>query len=216
MAEKNTINGGAKEQGDSVRDAFLAAARRLFAEKGFDGVSVKELAQATGYNAALVNYHFKNKEGLYRECVMPLLGTGLDTMGRALRAPTSRQDFLTRFELFVEDFILSHLRHQDLCIILKRDSNTHVVQQLYKEHFVQMADHLRVFLKGAKKAKIVRQDLDSEIAAQFVLSSMFQLITSDRMRAEVGQNCLLTTKMLAPTIRQVTACLLYGLTGCQK
>ncbi len=216
MAEKKTTRSATREQGDSVRGAFLAAGRRLFAEKGFDGVSVKELAQATGYNAALVNYHFKNKEGLYRECVMPLMGVGLATMERTLRTPTSRQDFLTRFELFVEDFILSHLHHQDLCIILKRDSNTMVVRQLYREHFVQLHDHLRVFLKGAKKARIVRQDLDTEIAAQFVLSSVFQLVASDRMRAEVGQNCLLNKRSLAPTIRQVTACLLYGLVDCEE
>ena len=216
MAEKKNTGSGGREGGDSVRDAFLTSARRLFAEKGFDGVSVKELAQSTGCNAALVNYYFKSKKGLYRECVMPLLGAGLATMERTLRTPTSRQDFLTRFELFVEDLIVTHLQLQDLCIILKRDSNTDVVQELYKQHFVSLSNRLRVFLRGAKRAKIVRQDLDTEIAALFVLSSVFQLITSDRLRADAGQPCLLDKQSLASTIRQVTACLLYGVAACQE
>ncbi len=216
MAVKTSAHGAPREHGDSVRDAFLASARRLFAEKGFDGVSVKELAESAGGNAALVNYYFKNKKGLYRECVMPLADAGLATMERTLRAPTSRQDFLTRFELFVEDLIVSHLQLQDLCIILKRDSNTDVVKQLYKEHFVSLSNRLRVFFRKAKRAKIVRQDLDTEIAALFVLSSAFQLITSDRIRADVGQPCLLDKQSIASTIRQVTACLLYGVAAGQK
>ena len=58
-----------------VREGLLAAAKKLFAEKGFDGVSVKELAEATGHNAALVNYYFKSKEGLIHEVLQHSLKT---------------------------------------------------------------------------------------------------------------------------------------------
>jgi AcrR family transcriptional regulator len=51
------------EPSESAREALRIAARKLFAEKGFDGVRVKEVAQATGYNPALINYHFGGKEG---------------------------------------------------------------------------------------------------------------------------------------------------------
>src|SRR5436305_8693195 len=176
------------ESCESVKDSLLAAARSLFAEKGFDGVSVKDLAQATGHNAALVNYYFKSKEGLYRECVMPLLGAGKSNMQRILRIPTSKQDFLTRFHLFVEDFILSHMEEIDLCVILKRDSNTQVVKKLYKEHFTDLYTHLHSFLKAAKKTKIVLPDLDTEFATHFIFSSLFQLITSERFRLEIGES----------------------------
>jgi len=54
---------------DETREKLVSAATRLFAERGLDGVTVREICTAAHVNGALVNYHFRNKEGLYRECV---------------------------------------------------------------------------------------------------------------------------------------------------
>lgn len=47
------------------RDNLLSIATPLFAEKGFNGVSIRELAAAAGVNSSLISYHFGGKEGLY-------------------------------------------------------------------------------------------------------------------------------------------------------
>jgi TetR/AcrR family transcriptional regulator, regulator of cefoperazone and chloramphenicol sensitivity len=52
---------------DFTRDRILRAAVRLFAERGYDATSVRALAVKARVNQAAVNYHFKSKEGLYRE-----------------------------------------------------------------------------------------------------------------------------------------------------
>ena len=54
---------------DKTRERIIRAATPLFAEKGLDGVTVREICRAAQVNGALVNYHFRSKEGLYRECV---------------------------------------------------------------------------------------------------------------------------------------------------
>lgn len=46
---------------------IMEAARVLFAEQGFDGASIREIAKAADVNIAAVNYHFSNKEGLFAE-----------------------------------------------------------------------------------------------------------------------------------------------------
>ncbi len=43
---------------------ILVAAERLFAERGFDGVSVRDIATAAGCNKALVFYYFDSKDGV--------------------------------------------------------------------------------------------------------------------------------------------------------
>jgi len=43
---------------------LIEAAERLFAEHGFDAVSVRDVTQAAGGNVAAVNYHFGSREGL--------------------------------------------------------------------------------------------------------------------------------------------------------
>jgi len=54
---------------DKTRERIIRAATPLFAEKGLDGVTVREVCRKAKVNGALVNYHFRSKAGLYRECV---------------------------------------------------------------------------------------------------------------------------------------------------
>ena len=50
-----------------TRDIIIQIARRLFAEKGYDGCGVAEIAKQAGVNKALVFYYFGNKEGVLKE-----------------------------------------------------------------------------------------------------------------------------------------------------
>lgn len=54
-------------QKEDVRNRILDVAEALFCEKGFDGVSVRELTAAAGCNLAAVNYYFGGKDKLYAE-----------------------------------------------------------------------------------------------------------------------------------------------------
>lgn len=49
--------------------SLLKAAGSLFAERGIDGVSLREITQAAGANLAAVNYHFGSREGLVMNLV---------------------------------------------------------------------------------------------------------------------------------------------------
>lgn len=49
----------------AVKDSLLHAATRLFFERGFDGVSVRDIAHEAGVTHGSIRYHFKTKEKLY-------------------------------------------------------------------------------------------------------------------------------------------------------
>jgi len=59
-----------------TRERLLAAAERLFADRGFKKVTVREICRAARANVAAVNYHFGDKIGLYRE----VLQSAIDRM----------------------------------------------------------------------------------------------------------------------------------------
>ena len=52
-----------------TRERLLRTGERLFAERGFKRVTIREVCRGARANVAAVNYHFGNKLGLYREVV---------------------------------------------------------------------------------------------------------------------------------------------------
>lgn len=71
--ESEAPRGPGRPGGEESRARIVEAAGRLFADRGFNGVSVRELAKRAGVNAAAINYHFGGKEGLYHAVLRQLI-----------------------------------------------------------------------------------------------------------------------------------------------
>src|SRR5919108_343657 len=54
---------------DQTQERLLDAAGQVFAAKGYEGASVREICQQAAVNIAAVNYYFRDKERLYIEAV---------------------------------------------------------------------------------------------------------------------------------------------------
>jgi len=63
------------EKGQQTRERMLEEGVRLFAQKGYEGVSVRELAQASGVNPAAVSFHFGGKPGFYEAVIEHMAAT---------------------------------------------------------------------------------------------------------------------------------------------
>ena len=59
--------------GVETRERILAAARALFAERGYAGTSIRDLAEALGFTKAALYYHFPGKAEILHALVEPLL-----------------------------------------------------------------------------------------------------------------------------------------------
>lgn len=62
------------ERGQRTRERLVEEGLRLFALKGFDAVSTRELSQASGANIAAIHFHFGGKAGLYEAVIGDVAG----------------------------------------------------------------------------------------------------------------------------------------------
>ncbi len=61
---------GSPDRGQDTRERLLDAAEDLFAERGFEGTSMRAITSAAASSLSAVNYHFGSKEGLLRATLM--------------------------------------------------------------------------------------------------------------------------------------------------
>lgn len=96
----------AREKAD-LRAQILEAARRLFAERGYAAVTMREIARQIGYTATALYYHFPDKESLLRElCQVDFL-----LLSRALRRLARIADPLERLRQAGRVYVNFGLRH---------------------------------------------------------------------------------------------------------
>jgi len=69
-----------------TRHRLLEVATRLFAERGFKHVTVRAICRDARANVAAVNYHFRDKMGLYREVLEAAAGIVTEITAEAVRA----------------------------------------------------------------------------------------------------------------------------------
>ncbi|WP_069816330.1 TetR/AcrR family transcriptional regulator [Streptomyces sp. TP-A0874] len=95
-SKKTATPGGRRSRrvrmtGKERREQLLTIGRTLFAEKGFEGTSVEEIAAKAGVSKPVVYEHFGGKEGLYAVVVDREMRTLLDMVTGALTAGHPRE-----------------------------------------------------------------------------------------------------------------------------
>jgi len=89
---RSTSRKGSKVRmtGQERREQLLDVGRSLFADKGFEAVSVEEIAAKAGVSKPVVYEHFGGKEGLYAVLVDREMNELLHSISDALTAGTAR------------------------------------------------------------------------------------------------------------------------------
>jgi AcrR family transcriptional regulator len=105
--------------GQQRREQLIEIGRGLFAEKGFEGTSVEEIAAAAGVSKPVVYEHFGGKEGLYAVVVDHEIRKLLQVMTTALTTEARSREILEIAALALLGYIETE---SDGFRILVRDS----------------------------------------------------------------------------------------------
>ncbi|WP_458068393.1 TetR/AcrR family transcriptional regulator [Rhodanobacter sp. BL-MT-08] len=135
----------------STKERILGAAESLFAQRGFDGASLRQLTSAAGVNLAAVNYHFGSKEKLveqiFRRRLDALNNSRLQALSLVEGAETTTlEDVLSAFirpaldlshdesgSLFMRVLARAFAEHDDTLRRFLSDNYGHVMRQFTAE-----------------------------------------------------------------------------------
>jgi AcrR family transcriptional regulator len=145
MSEAPTLRSRAKA---NRREALLAAAARLFAERGYNGVSLEELGAAAGVSGPAVYRHFEGKQALLGALLVGVsehLSSGGQAVVAAAPDDAAALRALVQFHV---DFALSNpdvirVQGQDLGNLADDDRHAvRALQRTYVELWVEVLARL--------------------------------------------------------------------------
>jgi AcrR family transcriptional regulator len=189
----------ASRSGRDTRQALLDAATRLFAQRGFDGTSVREIADEAGVNLAMVSYHFSGKEGLYAACIEPYGRSELEVARTLLTSENARQgsqkfrETLLRFA--VEQANL-RVRQPDVSIIVSRecDGGISIAENLFRDTFLQTVNLIRDFFESGRKSGIIQPHVEPLYVAGLLYGAITQVLRTSKLTAKFHKKDLADPK----------------------
>jgi TetR/AcrR family transcriptional regulator len=90
-----------------VAAELRAIALEMFAENGYTGTSLQQIADAAGYSKSSVLYHFRSKEALFEEALAPSVAELEGFLGSIVEKATS-DDLRGQFTADFVDLLLEH------------------------------------------------------------------------------------------------------------
>lgn len=127
------------------REQFLAAAARLFAERGFHGVTIEELGAAIGISGPALYKHFANKDAILGEMLVSISAQLLEQGRREVEFASTPSDALDRLLTFHTKFALTRpdlIRVQDRDLVNLSRGEAQKVRRLQRAYVELWIDAL--------------------------------------------------------------------------
>ncbi len=175
-------SGPKRKNAEETISRVISVATRMFALKGYEGASVKEVCREAKVNVAAVHYHFDSKENLYRAVVEQFGRHSFDAGIRSLQSPKSIEEFRTRLSVFLTEIIESVSERPELALTIVRDSQTHpeLMREILKGTFEPMEKALRSFMASAIESGVLDSSTDEQTSVLALQVHIHYLISNFR------------------------------------
>jgi AcrR family transcriptional regulator len=157
------------------------AARALIAEKGFEGLRTRDIAERVGINIATLHYHVPSKDAL-----IELLAESLrdEFVAQHQRQPRDGLSPLQRLRREFADFRDTLVDNPTLMLVMaelsdraRRDAR---IEQVIRPMQKSWADQIAAILAAGRDDGSFRSDLDPAAAAAMVIGAMVTTRIHDR------------------------------------
>ncbi|HEX8270611.1 MAG TPA: TetR family transcriptional regulator [Flavobacterium sp.] len=154
---------------------ILKVAERLFAEKGFDGTSVRDIANEASINVAMVSYYFGSKQKMLESLMLfrtADLKLQLESLHLEPISPLEKIDKLV--ELYISRIHKNRLIYKIVHFEIssnKRNVDLEAFTEVKKNNIVSLQ---KIIGEGQEKG-VFRKDVNINLLAPTILGTFFHL-----------------------------------------
>jgi AcrR family transcriptional regulator len=165
---------GAVRKSDVTRARILAAAARLFRDKGYSATRLSDIAEVLGLGVGSLYYHFPSREALVEAVMERGLRQTYDAVAETLAAMPPDAGADVRLRAIIECHVLTLLAQEDLASATMRLLGQ-VPQPIFDRHIAKQKAYGEVWreLLGAGRASgAFRADVEPILARRLLLAAM--------------------------------------------
>lgn len=157
-----------KNINDSTRQKIIESAVKLFAEKGYEGTSVREIANGAEANLSMISYYFGGKEELYKTVIRDFALSARDDFEAQIanykKLEVSKENFVKMIAGIMEKVIAQRERWPYISQILEREKlcSFHHSREVYQEIFFPLANTFRETVMEAQQQGFVHKEVIPE------------------------------------------------------
>ena len=175
-SDSNVVNASG-EQG------ILEAAEILFAEKGFDAVSMSAIAKLANTSKPNIYHHFKNKNELYLAIIKTAVQRASGLLNELEVAPGTFRQRLAGFAAGQLDNIFEHGRSTQLVLREALSGNSERGREIANYMVSEVFSRLVAMIRQGQQGGELRSDIDPTLAAFMIeAANMFYFQTTPMMK----------------------------------
>ena len=168
----------------STKEKILDAALTLFAENGYDGTSVEQIANIVGIKAPSLYKHYKGKEDILNALIDSAETRYEEMFGsekKIGRVPQSREEFIKvtmeRISFTMRDPIIRKTR---MLLVQEQFRNERISEVTTRHQLDGIQGMFAKIIKGMIDVGIVKNDDPALLAAELTAPAVLQIARSDR------------------------------------
>lgn len=155
----------------SGEQAILEAAEVLFAQKGFDAVSMSAIAKLADTSKPNIYHHFKNKNELYLAVIKGAVKRSSALLDTLEHAPGPFKQLLTEFAAGQLKNILTHERSTQLMLRETLYEGSQYGQEITKLAMGEVFSRLVAMVRQGQQKNEFRKEIDPYLAAFMIVSA---------------------------------------------
>lgn len=166
------------------KEALFNAAKVLFAECGFEGVSVRAIAAEAGVHFGLIRYYYGGKSDLYLACLRRYGERRLACADELQKPAKTLAEFTDKLRQAMSSVLLVQMEDPYLTKIFLHEveRETSLADSVLGETVISMAKRFIAYFAAAQEKGWIRPDVDPQILTHVIHGTINHFVRTDAVR----------------------------------